>query len=69
VLVTWIRQYRQFSCLANKPSEILSPLTPVWRPFRKVTQPWPEMILFGQVEFTIPYAASSRAPVRASVAR
>jgi len=53
----------------QKPSAILPSRMLVWRPFRSVSLAWPKTILFGHAGFSIPYAASRRAPVRASVSR
>ena len=40
--------FRRFPCLAKNVYRILPLERPVWWPFRNVTQPWPQSILFGQ---------------------
>src|SRR2546428_324903 len=53
----------------QKPYAILRFERPAFWPFSSDALAWPKRILFGQAGFSIRYAASRRAPVRASVAR
>ena len=53
----------------QKPSDIWPSHLPVWRPLRNAPPAWPKTILFGHAGFSISYAASKRAPFRASVSR
>ena len=54
----------------QKRYRILPSERPVWRPFRSVTQPWPQWILFGHAGFIILQPApGSRGNSRASTPR
>jgi hypothetical protein len=61
--------FSSVSDAGQKRRQILPFKKPRFQSIQSITPPRPPSILFGHAGFSIPYAASKRAPVRARVSR